>query len=83
MTTNKDTYEHLPGVLKHKILEKVSDVAPVTEIELHRAALETGALNETIATFSQLNIPKTGLNTLMFLNFYPILEERLSEMVLD
>ena len=58
-------------------------MVPVTKISLSRAIIETEVMNETIATFSQLNIPKTGLHTLQFVQFYPPLEERLSEMVLD
>ena len=45
--------------------------------------METSVLNETIASFSQLNIPKTGLDELKFAFFYPPLEECLSETVLD
>ena len=32
VTKSKHTQEHLPGILTHKILEKVADVTPVTKI---------------------------------------------------
>ena len=59
----QNAFEHLPGVLTHKILEKVGEV-PVTEIAFHYASVDTGVLNETIASFSELNFPETGLHSL-------------------
>ena len=84
MTLDDDSkvFEHQPGVLTHKILEKVGE-APVTEISMIKASLETEVLNETIASFSQLNIPETGLHKLWFDEINPPLKERLSETVLD
>ena len=83
VTDQSEPFEYLPGVLTHKILEKVADVVPVTKIELNSASLDTGVLNETISSFCQLNIPKAGLHTLKFDFFKPPLKERLSESVLD
>lgn len=78
-------FEYQPGVLTHKILEKLGDETPVTKIELTETDLETGVMNETISSLCQLNIPKTGggLHTLVFGCFLPALKERLSETVLD
>jgi len=80
--SDKETFEYQPGILTHKILDRVGE-APVTNIEFSSAAVETGVTNETIECFSQLNIPKSGLHTLSFWEWWPPLQELLSETVLD
>ena len=82
ITSSEASYEHLPGVLTHKILEKIGE-AVVEMIKMDRARIETGVMNECIATFTQLNIPKTGLSFLILSGFSSLLHERLSEGVLD
>ena len=51
VTSVSDTFEHLPGRLTHKILEKIADVTPVTQIDLSWVRLDNSVLNESIASF--------------------------------
>lgn len=78
---DKDIFEHQPGLLTHKILEKIGE-DPVTSVSLTYANLEPEVMNETFASFSQLNIPKTGLHELELHTWYT-LKERPSETVIE
>jgi len=77
VTSSKHPFEYHPGILSNKIAEVVGDV-PVTSIVLMDTRIETGEMNETIATLASLNIPDTGLDKLVFRNFYYPLKECIS-----
>jgi len=68
----RDIFEHQAGLLTHKILKVIGE-DQVTSIQLSEASLETEVMNETIASFSQLDIPKTGLYKLEFNSWKPTL----------
>lgn len=52
VTSNSSSFEHLTGLLTHKILEMVSDVEPVTKISFCNTFMETEVMNETIASLA-------------------------------
>ena len=81
VTHASDDFEYQSGILAHKILDEFEETE-ITRIELGWPGMEASVLNETFATFAQLNIPKTGLDEFKLEGVYD-LEERLDETVID
>ena len=66
VTTVEQNFEHLPGVLLHKILDKIGE-QEVTKVALIMSHMSTPVVNETLAALASLNIPETtGLDKLHF-----------------
>ena len=82
VTDENRRFEHSPCVLTHMVLDKIGE-DQITEIRLERPNLATSQMNETLATYTSLNIPETGLSKLELNRFLENLTELLSSTVLE